>query len=69
MCLAARCRRSSPVDVSASGHVDSWVVDMGRNRAAPSRYRGRVLGAAFPIGTSRLVLRPYEAGDLAFLVP
>jgi RimJ/RimL family protein N-acetyltransferase len=31
------------------------------------RYRDRMLGSSFPITTSRLALRPYEPGDLAFL--
>jgi RimJ/RimL family protein N-acetyltransferase len=31
------------------------------------RYRARVIATSFPIRTSRLALRPYEPGDLAFL--
>ncbi len=45
-------------------------VFLARGSAAtpfPPRYRGRVLGPSFPIRTSRLCLRPYEPGDLAFL--
>jgi RimJ/RimL family protein N-acetyltransferase len=60
---------SAVITLSTSVHraTSTPGVDMGRSRAAPARYRGRVLGASFPIETSRLVLRPYEAGDLAFL--